>query len=57
MKNDVFHGIKVVSFGWAVTGPLTMKYLVNYGATVIKVESEKRPDVLRVSPPFKVYNG
>lgn len=53
MKNDVFHGIKVVSFGWAVTGALTMKYLVNYGATVIKVESEKRPDVLRVSPPFK----
>jgi len=53
MKNDVFHGIKVVSLGWAVVGALTMKYLANYGATVIKVESESRPGVLRISPPFK----
>lgn len=50
---SVFRGIKVVSFGWAVVGALTMRYLANYGATVIKVESESRPDVLRTSPPFK----
>jgi len=53
MENDVFRGIKVVSFGWAIVGALTMRYLANYGATVIKIESESRPDVLRTSPPFK----
>lgn len=50
---EIFKGLRVVAFGWAVVGPLTMKYLADYGATVIRVETGERPCTLRTSPPFK----
>jgi benzylsuccinate CoA-transferase BbsF subunit len=53
LENNVFDGIKILDLGWAIAGPLTMKYLADYGATVICVESFKRPDLLRTSAPFK----
>jgi benzylsuccinate CoA-transferase BbsF subunit len=49
----VFAGINVVDFGWAIAGPLTLKYLADYGATVVCIESFQRPDLLRTSAPFK----
>jgi benzylsuccinate CoA-transferase BbsF subunit len=48
----VFDGIKVLDFTWAAIGPLTTKYLADYGATVIRVESRSHPCVLRTSPPY-----
>jgi benzylsuccinate CoA-transferase BbsF subunit len=56
-ERGIFEGLTIVSFSWAVVGPLTMKYFADHGATVIKVESSKRPDVLRTSPPFKDGNA
>jgi benzylsuccinate CoA-transferase BbsF subunit len=53
LDNKVFEGIKVVDFGWAIAGPLTLKYLADYGATVICIESLQRPDLLRTSAPYK----
>ncbi len=53
MHQQVFEGIKVLDFGWAIAGPLTLKYLADYGATVICIESLQRPDLLRTSAPFK----
>lgn len=53
MDSRVFSGIKIVSFSWAMVGPLTMKYFADYGATVIRVETSKRPCVTRTSPPYK----
>ena len=46
-------GIKVADFTWVWTGPTTTKVLADFGATVIRLESKVRPDVWRVSPPFK----
>ncbi|MFH1382234.1 MAG: CoA transferase [Chloroflexota bacterium] len=46
-------GIKIVDFTWSVAGPLMMKFLADYGATVIHVESATHPDFLRVSGPYK----
>ncbi len=46
-------GLKVVDFGWNITGPLTAKILADCGAVVIEVESEKRLDPLRTMGPFK----
>jgi len=48
-----FAGVSVLDFTWGVAGPLTTKYLADYGATVVRVESPSRPCGLRVSPPFK----
>jgi crotonobetainyl-CoA:carnitine CoA-transferase CaiB-like acyl-CoA transferase len=48
-----FEGIKVVDFTWAAVGPLTTRYLADYGATVIRIESRARPGLLRTTPPFK----
>lgn len=53
MYKKVFEGIKIIDFGWAIAGPLTLKYLADYGATVICVESFQRPDLLRTATPYK----
>lgn len=53
MDRSVFSGTKIVGFSWAMVGVLTMKYFADYGATVIRIETAKRPDVSRTSPPFK----
>jgi len=52
LGKKIFEGIKVVEFAWVYVGPATSKYLADHGATVIKVESHKRPENLRVMPPF-----
>ena len=48
-----FAGIKVADFAWVGVGPISAKYLADHGATVVRVESETRPDVLRGGTPFK----
>ena len=53
MPEKVFEGVKVVDFGWVLAGPIVLKYLADCGASVIHVESHKRPDLLRVSTPYK----
>ena len=44
--------LRVLDFCWVAAGPMTTGYLAEYGATVVRVESKLRPDVLRSSPPF-----
>lgn len=47
-------GIRVVETGFAAAGPLVGKYLANFGAEVIRLESRLAPDVFRSTyPPFK----
>jgi crotonobetainyl-CoA:carnitine CoA-transferase CaiB-like acyl-CoA transferase len=53
LSKKVFEGIKIIDFGWAIAGPLTLKYLADYGATVICIESFQRPDLLRTATPYK----
>ena len=48
-----FEGIKVADFAWVGVGPISAKYLADHGADVIRIESEKRPDVLRIGGPHK----
>ncbi|GIX49147.1 MAG: succinyl-CoA--D-citramalate CoA-transferase [Candidatus Tectimicrobiota bacterium] len=45
-------GLKVLDFFWVAVGPMTTSYLVEYGATVVRIESHRRPEVLRSAPPF-----
>ena len=53
MERNIFSGLKIAGFSTAMVGPLTMKFFADYGATVVRVETSKRPDVSRTSPPFK----
>jgi benzylsuccinate CoA-transferase BbsF subunit len=53
MEKRPFDGLNVLDFTWAGVGPLSVNYLGFYGATIIKVESHNRPDVLRTLAPFK----
>jgi benzylsuccinate CoA-transferase BbsF subunit len=46
--------VKVVEFGGYAAGPCISKYLANFGASVVHVESVLRPDGFRLQyPPFK----
>ncbi|MBT5774392.1 MAG: CoA transferase [Dehalococcoidia bacterium] len=42
-------GIRVVDFFWMLAGPLTSRVLANYGADILKIESESRPDTIRIT--------
>ena len=53
MPRKPLEGLKVLDFCWVVVGPMTTKYLGEYGATVLRVESAKRPENLRTAAPFK----
>jgi len=53
-QNAALAGVKVVEFGGYAAGPFIGKYLANFGAVVVHVESKGRPDGFRLQyPPFK----
>jgi benzylsuccinate CoA-transferase BbsF subunit len=52
-KNRPFAGVNIIEFGWAGVGPYVVNFLANYGATVIKMESTRFPDIVRTGQPFK----
>jgi crotonobetainyl-CoA:carnitine CoA-transferase CaiB-like acyl-CoA transferase len=49
----ILDGVRVWDASWVGVGPLTAKYLADYGATVVHTETAARPDVLRNGPPFR----
>ena len=48
-----FAGLKVADFSWVGVGPMIGKALADHGATVVRIESPHRLDLLRTAPPFK----
>ncbi len=53
MPQKPLDGLKILDFCWVAVGPMTTRYLAEHGATVIRVESAKRPETLRHAAPFK----
>ena len=45
-------GLKVADFTWIIAGTQFTRFLADYGATVVKVESTTYPDLLRTAPPY-----
>ncbi|MFC1918603.1 CaiB/BaiF CoA transferase family protein [Chloroflexota bacterium] len=50
---EALEGIKVVDFTWAIAGALAAKTLADYGAEVIKIESQGKPDPHRTAVHYK----
>jgi crotonobetainyl-CoA:carnitine CoA-transferase CaiB-like acyl-CoA transferase len=48
-----FEGIRVVDFSWVGAGPIATRFLAEYGAEVIKIETKSRPEILRLTGPYK----
>jgi benzylsuccinate CoA-transferase BbsF subunit len=43
-----WEGTKILEFGSGAAGPIAARYFAEHGATVIRVESQTRPDFLRI---------
>ncbi len=52
-EKNVFADIKVADFSWNIAAPLAVKFMADYGATVIHIESHTHMDTLRVVFPYK----
>ncbi|MDD5093351.1 MAG: CoA transferase [Dehalococcoidia bacterium] len=46
-------GLRVLDFSVSVAGPFISTYLGGFGAEVVKVETSLKPDILRMSTPYK----
>ena len=53
----VLDGVKVLDLTWFGAGPIATRTLANLGADVVRVETEKRPDGLRIAGPKPVGNA
>ncbi len=48
MGPGIFAGLKILELGAGAAGPVATRYFADQGATVVRVESSKRPDFLRL---------
>jgi benzylsuccinate CoA-transferase BbsF subunit len=46
--SDLFAGTTILEFGGGAAGPVATRYFADHGASVIRVESRRRPDFLRL---------
>ena len=53
MAKQIFEGIKVADFSLVGVGPQVARELAEHGATVVRIESHKRPDTLRTTFPYR----
>ena len=47
----ILEGLKFLDLTWFGAGPIATRTIAGMGAEVIRIETEKRPDGLRVAPP------
>jgi benzylsuccinate CoA-transferase BbsF subunit len=52
MQGEALAGLRIIDFTWVGVGPLLTKYLADFGAEVIRIESRTHLDSFRYAPPF-----
>lgn len=52
MERYPLKDLRVINFGWVWAAPALGQVLGDMGAEVVKIESRKRPDMVRVIPPL-----
>jgi benzylsuccinate CoA-transferase BbsF subunit len=50
MARPVFEGVRILELGSGAAGPVATRMFAELGATVVRVESARRPDFLRLLP-------
>jgi crotonobetainyl-CoA:carnitine CoA-transferase CaiB-like acyl-CoA transferase len=50
-------GLKILDFTWVIAGPMATRLLADHGATVVRIETEGRVDVIRAASPFLPGRG
>ena len=56
MNHLPLEGVKILDFMWVLAGPGITRMLADYGATVVRIESTRRPDPARTIGPFQDNN-
>jgi crotonobetainyl-CoA:carnitine CoA-transferase CaiB-like acyl-CoA transferase len=46
-------GLKILDFMWVMAGPASTRFLADYGATIVRIESPTRIDTARTLQPYK----
>ena len=44
----IFAGVRILELGAGAAGPVATRYFADQGAQVVRIESSKRPDFLRM---------
>lgn len=48
VTEGIYQGLKILELGAGAAGPVATRYFAEQGATVLRIESSKRPDFLRL---------
>ena len=56
-SSGAWAGTRIVEFGAGAAGPIATRYFAEHGATVIRVESARRPDFLRAANYVDMFDA
>ncbi len=51
-ETDPLEGVKVLDMTWAIAGPYASRIMGDFGAEVLRIESETKPCIMRGAGPF-----